>query len=298
MSKPAARCPKGKEQIFNFWHLMIQVLKQLDPRRLEYWEFDSVVEKAVALDVTKGWDPEETYNLLPKLVPYLCRTTMDTNDMMFLHMRLRIQLEQYDKEILEKERYLNIETDCKDYVIKWSTKVEEKKEEAVGEKKDGNSMEKSKIDSVDEKKTYCDDKKTLTGGEKNLEREKRKAKMGRGSGYTKEEDQKLIAYVYQKIKHSCDFGYQCSKLASAKDWEELASEMVDKNDKSLEQRFRRQEKGSGDSTMWIQKKILVVGKQLGVIMSDEVQKAFEEKHRIRIEMSESKIVGWRQRNYN
>ncbi|EGT56144.1 hypothetical protein CAEBREN_11299 [Caenorhabditis brenneri] len=39
-------------------------------------------------------------------------------------------------------------------------------------KKDGNSMEKSKIDSVDEKKTNCDDKKTLSGSEKNQEREK------------------------------------------------------------------------------------------------------------------------------
>ncbi|CAL2042072.1 unnamed protein product [Caenorhabditis brenneri] len=162
--------PKGDDQILLFWSYMLKALRNMGPRKLELFEMEGVVALALELDEIDRWTMNATFDELPKLVCYLCRTTMDTNDMMFLHMRLRIQLEQYDKEILEKERGLNIETDCKDYVIKWSKKVEEGGKEAVGEKKDGNSMEKSKIESVDEKKTDCDDKKTLTGSEKNLER--------------------------------------------------------------------------------------------------------------------------------
>ncbi|CAL2041993.1 unnamed protein product [Caenorhabditis brenneri] len=98
--------------------------------------------------------------------------------------------------------------------------------------------------------------------------------MGRGSGYTKEEDQKLIAYAYQKIKHSFDFGYKCSKLASAKDWEELASEMVDKNGGSLEQRFRKLLKvkiyGFEDTDPEV---LLTIGKHWEVSMDNKIKAA-------------------------
>ncbi|CAL2042069.1 unnamed protein product [Caenorhabditis brenneri] len=193
----------------------------MDSRKIEFWEFDSVVEIALSLDMSKGWDSKKTYEILPKLVCYLCRTTMDTNNMMFLHMRLRIQLEQYDKEKLEKKRGLIIETDRKGYVIKWSRKVEEGRKEA--EKKDGNSMEKSKKDSVDEKKTYCDDKRTLKGSEKNLEREKKTPEsMVKREPFTHEEEVLMLNFVYSKIEHELKYDLKPSSMATDKAWIELA----------------------------------------------------------------------------
>ncbi|CAL2041990.1 unnamed protein product [Caenorhabditis brenneri] len=103
----------------------------------------------------------------------------------------------------------------------------------------------------------------------------------------------MISYAFSKIKHSFDFGYQCSKLASAKDWEELASEMVDKNGKSLEQRFRRHLKGKLYGFDNVDpEKILMIGKQLGVGMSEATQKAFEKKHSVSITLAGGMIESW------
>ncbi|EGT56115.1 hypothetical protein CAEBREN_15828 [Caenorhabditis brenneri] len=292
MSTKVQKFPEKPEEVLDFRKFMLKVLKQMDSRKIEYWEFDSVGENALSLDMSKGWDPKKTYEILPILVCYLCRTTMDTNDMMFLHMRLRIQLEQYDKEILEIKRGLNIETDFKDYVVKWSKKVEEKKEESVEVEKDGKAMEKSKIDSVDEKKTYCDDKKTLTGSEKNLEREK--GRMGRGKAFTPEQERAIIEYVYTKVKNDYDFGIKSSKLTRKDDWTDLEKKPgMTRTAASLADHYRRHMQNRLYSIEGADAECLIaIGKAHGVQMTDKVKEAFERKHSVSITLADGKIESW------
>ncbi|CAL2042068.1 unnamed protein product [Caenorhabditis brenneri] len=278
MAEERKEVPTGFEEILLFWTLMLKVLKQMDPRKIEFWEFDSVVENALSLDKSKGWDPKKTYEILPILVCYLCRTSMDTNEMMFLHMRLRIQLEQYDKEQLEKKRGLIIETDRKDYVIKWSRKVEEKK--------DGKAMEKSKIESVDEKKTNCDDKKTLSGGEKNQERKEThgtwKSLHWRG-------------YVFNKVKNDYEFGNKSTKLTRREDWEDLEKKPgMTRTAASLADHYRKHMQNRLYSIEGVDAEcLMVIGKAHRVQMTDKVKEALEEKSGMRIQLnSGKKIVHW------
>ncbi|CAL2042071.1 unnamed protein product [Caenorhabditis brenneri] len=249
----------------------------MDSRKIEYWEFDSVVENALSLDKSKGWDPEKTYEMLPKLVAYLCRTTMDTKEMMFLHMRLRIQLEQYDKEKLEKKRGLIIETDGKDYVIEWSKKVEEKKDEKA--------MEKSKIESVDEKKT-------LTGSKKNLER--KRGRMGRGKAFTPEQERAILEYVFSKVKNDNDFGIKSSKLTRKDDWTNLEKKPgMTRTAASLADHYRKHMQNRLYSIEGVDAEcLIVIGKAHGVQMTDKVKEAFEMKYDVKIKVGQEKIISW------
>ncbi|EGT56141.1 hypothetical protein CAEBREN_10206 [Caenorhabditis brenneri] len=117
--------------------------------------------------------------------------------------------------------------------------------------------------------------------------------MGRGKAFTPEQERAILEYVFNKVKNDYDFGIKSSKLTRQEDWVDLERQPdMKKSALSLESKhnkyseFRRHLKGKIYAFDNVDpEKILVIGKQLGVMMSDEIQKAFERKHSVSITLA-------------
>ncbi|EGT56108.1 hypothetical protein CAEBREN_01244 [Caenorhabditis brenneri] len=109
--------PKSKEEVIQFWKLMQKALIQVGDRQIEFWELEDIVEMALELQQTKVWEVEPTYDKYPRMCVYLARVDLPIMEIVELHKRLRIQMDDCDREELESRGNVIIETDKKKYVL-------------------------------------------------------------------------------------------------------------------------------------------------------------------------------------
>ncbi|EGT56143.1 hypothetical protein CAEBREN_18010 [Caenorhabditis brenneri] len=116
MSK-ATNFPKSKDEVVEFWKLMQKALIKIGSRQIEFWELEDIVEMALELQTSKVWEVEATYEKYPRMCVYLARVDMPVMEIVELHRRLRIQMDECDREDLETRGGVKIDTDRKQYVL-------------------------------------------------------------------------------------------------------------------------------------------------------------------------------------
>lgn len=256
MNKTSGKFPKTDEEVIFFWNLILRVLKQLGPQRLEIWEFEDVVQKAIHMDSTKGWCPKATYKQFPRLIVYLARTALPVLDILYLHQKLHIELESYDKNELEKREKIRIETNRKGLVVEW------KKAEECGEE-----IKSDNDEEVD---------------------------MQRAT-FTLNDEQAMMEYVLQKTQRSANYGIKISRMATETAWQEFAGKDVKKRTgKSFENHFRKVLKPNLYSMEYLKpEERLFIGKMMEVKISQEAHKFFQNQYNFEIELKDGKVFAYK-----
>ncbi|CAL2042065.1 unnamed protein product [Caenorhabditis brenneri] len=93
--------PKSKDEVVEFWKLMQKALIQVGSRQIEFWELEDIVAMALDHQLNKVWEVEATYDKYPRMCVYLARVDLPVIELVELHKRLRIQMDECDREELE-----------------------------------------------------------------------------------------------------------------------------------------------------------------------------------------------------